>query len=166
MKERFARLGPVRAVDRVTSGTPAVFSIRLQSDHPDLKTIDAMFVLARRGLSMLKAKRQIEAVIERGQATVELPTVEDTSAVVADLDKAGFEAQLVQLSTTLDVRHVRQKLGLSREQFALRYGLEVEAVRNWETGKREPDTAARSYLRVISNAPEQVGLAYAQTPSP
>ncbi|NPD68999.1 hypothetical protein HN018_22550 (plasmid) [Lichenicola cladoniae] len=91
-KEQFARLEPVRAIDRVASGTPAVFSIRLQPDHPALRTIEAMFVLARRGLSMLKAKRQIEAVIETGQATVELPTVEDTSAVVAELDTAGFEA--------------------------------------------------------------------------
>lgn len=107
LKERFARLGPVRAVGRVTSGTPAVFSIRLQPDHPAPRTIDAMFVLARRGLSMLRAKRQIEAVIETGQATVELPIVEDTSTVVAELDMAGFEAQLVQLSTTLDVRQVR-----------------------------------------------------------
>jgi putative transcriptional regulator len=54
---------------------------------------------------------------------------------------------------------------LTREQFAVRYGLEVETVRNWETGKREPDTTARSYLRVIANAPEHVEEAYAPTPS-
>ena len=35
----------------------------------------------------------------------------------------------------------------------------------WETGKREPDTTARSYLRVIANAPERVEEAYAPTPS-
>jgi putative transcriptional regulator len=49
-------------------------------------------------------------------------------------------------------------------QFAVRYGLEVETVRNWETGKREPDTTARSYLRAISNDPERVEQAYAPAP--
>jgi putative transcriptional regulator len=32
---------------------------------------------------------------------------------------------------------------------------------NWKTGKREPDTTARSYLRAIANVPEAVEEAYA-----
>jgi putative transcriptional regulator len=44
----------------------------------------------------------------------------------------------------INVRALRERLGLTREQFALHYGLEVETLRNWETGKREPDTTARS----------------------
>ena len=65
----------------------------------------------------------------------------------------------------MDVRALRESLHLSREQFAMRYGLEVETLRNWETGRRDLDAAARSYLRVIANNPEQVEQAYAPTPS-
>lgn len=113
---------------------------------------------------MLKAKRAIEALVEDGRVFVDLPTVEDHTVLADDLAKAGISAALLEPHKTLDVRALRERLGLTREQFAIRFGLEVETVRNWETGKREPDTTARSYLRVISNDPESVERAYAPTP--
>lgn len=64
-----------------------------------------------------------------------------------------------------DIRELRERLGQSREQLALRYGLEIESVRNWEAGRRPPDAAARSYLQAISNDPEGVERAYAPTPA-
>ena len=54
-------------------------------------------------------------------------------------------------------------LAWTGEGFAARYVLEVETVRNWEAGRRDPNTTARSYLRAISNAPEHVEQAYAPT---
>jgi putative transcriptional regulator len=50
------------------------------------------------------------------------------------------------------------------EQFALRFGLDVDTLRNRETGRRDMDAAARSYLRVIWNDPKAVERAYAPTP--
>ena len=41
----------------------------------------------------------------------------------------------------------------------MRYGLDVDAVRNWETGRRTPDSAALSYLRAIRANPEAVEAA-------
>lgn len=123
-----------------------------------------MFALARRGLTMLQAKRKIEALVEDGRVFVELPTVEDPQVLADDLAKAGIAAAAVETPKCVDVRALREGLHLTREQFATRYGLEVETVRNWETGKREPDTTARSYLRAIANDPERVEQAYAPTP--
>ena len=37
----------------------------------------------------------------------------------------------------------------------------METLRNWEIGRREPDTTARSYLHAIANDPERVEQAYA-----
>jgi transcriptional regulator with XRE-family HTH domain len=54
------------------------------------------------------------------------------------------------------VAAIRNGLDLTREQFAVRYGLDIDAVRNWETARRTPDTAARSYLRAISGNPAAV----------
>ncbi len=48
---------------------------------------------------------------------------------------------------------------MGRTQFAIRYGLDIDAMRNWEHGRRKPDTAARSYLRAISNDPKAVEAA-------
>lgn len=59
----------------------------------------------------------------------------------------------------IDVKAIRQRLDLTQEQFAMHYGLELDAVRNWEHGRRKPDTAAQSYLRAISNDPAGVEAA-------
>ncbi len=164
LRERFARLGPIRGVDRVSSGSPAVFVLRLPPGRGVPRTIDSMFALARRGLTMLRAKRVIEALVADGRVFVDLPTVEDHKALAEDLARAGIAAAPVETPKHIDVRGLRERLRLTREQFAARYGLEVETVRNWEAGKREPDTTARSYLRAISNNPEHVEQAYAPTP--
>jgi putative transcriptional regulator len=163
LKERFARLGPTRAIDRVASGSPAVFALRTTLDRTPLRTIDATEALARRGLSMLRAKRMTEDLLEGHRVFAELPRLEDEQAFIGDMAACGIAAVLIQRDVTVDVRALRERLNLTREQFAIRYGMEVETLRNWETGKRAPDTTARSYLRVIA-APDAVEQAYA-TPS-
>ena len=165
LRERFARLGPIRAIDRVPSGSPAVFVLRLPDDRAPSGAIDAMHALARRGLTLLQAKRAIEALIEQGRVFVDLPTLEDSGTLSEELAQAGVAAAPVLTRGNLDVRALRQRLGLSREQFAMRYGLEVQTLRNWETGRRDLDAAARSYLRAISNDPRRIEEAYAPTPS-
>lgn len=165
LRERFARLGPTRVVDRVPCGSPAVFVLRLPQGRPIPKTIDGMHALARRGMTMLRAKRAIEALVEEGRVFVGLLTVEDPKALAEELACAGIAAAAVETPLSVDVRGLRERLGLSREQFAMRYGFEIETLRNWETSRRELDAATRSYLRAISNAPEHVEEAYAPTPS-
>ena len=156
LRERFARLGPIQAIDRVTSGSPAVSVLRLALDGSRLRTIEATHALARRRLSLPRAKRVVESLLEKGRVFVDLPMVEDTRVLTDDLAKAGIAATRIQPDLTVNVRELRERLRLTREQFAIPYGLEVETLRNWETGKREPDTTARGYLRAISNAPEHV----------
>ncbi len=165
LRERFARLGTVRAIDRVQSGSPAMFVLRLPAGQTAPRTIDAIMALARRGIGMLRAKRAIEARLDDGRVFVDLPMVEDPQALTADLAAAGIAAAQVPPPEGVDVRQLRERLDLTREQFAIRYGLELETVRNWEIGKREPDTTARSYLRAIANDPEHLERAYAATPS-
>lgn len=124
-----------------------------------------MLALVSRGATMLHAKRAIEALLADGTTFVHLPALEDHEALAAELALIGIEAAVVASSKVPDVKGLRERLHLSREQFADRYGLEVETIRNWETGKREPDMAARSYLRAIANEPKNVEKAYAPTPS-
>ena len=56
----------------------------------------------------------------------------------------------------VDVRAIRKRLGLTRPDFAQRFGLAVAAVRDWEQGLRRPDPAARVLLMVIARSPETV----------
>lgn len=57
---------------------------------------------------------------------------------------------------TVDVRAIRAGLGLSRPKFAERFGLDPRTVQDWEQGRRHPDKAAQSYLKVIANNPDAV----------
>ena len=91
LRERFAQLGPIRAVQRVSSGSPAVFVLRLPTaKRPD--TIDATLALARRGMTMLRAKRTIESLLTERRVVIEVPMVEDPDALAADLAAAGIAA--------------------------------------------------------------------------
>jgi putative transcriptional regulator len=56
----------------------------------------------------------------------------------------------------IDVKALRTKLGMTQETFALRFGLTLASVRDWEQGRSAPDAAVRAYLKVIQNEPEAV----------
>ncbi len=56
----------------------------------------------------------------------------------------------------IDVAALRGKLGLTQEMFALRFGISVKSVRNWEQGTRQPERPARAYLAVIARNPRAV----------
>lgn len=56
-------------------------------------------------------------------------------------------------------RQARAVTGLSQPVFAERYGIPVASLRDWEQGRRAPDAAAESYLRVIAHLPDAVAQA-------
>ena len=63
----------------------------------------------------------------------------------------------------LSVRAIRAETGLSQAEFAAAYGIPYRTLQGWESGRREPDAAVRTYLRVIQLFPvpieAYVGLA-------
>lgn len=61
----------------------------------------------------------------------------------------------------LDAAAVRQKTGLSQEEFARRFGINLATLRNWEQGVRAPEGPARVLLMVIDQAPQAVESALA-----
>ena len=61
----------------------------------------------------------------------------------------------------VDIKAIRQRMGLSQVMFAQQFGFSVSTLRNWEQGKRRPDPAVRAYLRVIEKAPDTVRAALA-----
>jgi putative transcriptional regulator len=55
-----------------------------------------------------------------------------------------------------DVRRVREKLKLSQQEFATKFGFSPACVRNWEQGRNRPAGAARILLAVIDRHPGAV----------
>ncbi|WP_303980658.1 DNA-binding transcriptional regulator [Dongia mobilis] len=64
----------------------------------------------------------------------------------------------------IDVRELRERLGMSQSEFALRFGFSVGTLRQWEQGRRYPDGAARVLLTVIDRNPEAVTRALEEAP--
>jgi putative transcriptional regulator len=62
----------------------------------------------------------------------------------------------VHIPAELDVRAIRDKLGLTQTEFARRYGFSAARVRDWEQGRRAPDSGVRAYLKVIAAEPALV----------
>jgi putative transcriptional regulator len=158
LPEGFERLARTQAVLRVSDGSPAALLIEWAGDIRQIRTIDAIRALTKRWTPVLRGKRAVEAMVAHKRAFVLIPKLESFEMLAAELAAAGVKATRIACDD-VDVKAIRQRLGLTQEQFALHYGLELDAVRNWEHGRRKPDTAAQSYLRAISNDPAGVEAA-------
>jgi putative transcriptional regulator len=55
-----------------------------------------------------------------------------------------------------DARAVRERHGLSQDQFASLMGISVGTLRNWEQGRRKPRGPARMLLMVAARHPQAV----------
>ncbi|GHU16316.1 transcriptional regulator [Spirochaetia bacterium] len=77
-------------------------------------------------------------------------------AVAISRGELSKDAYRIHIPEKIDVKAIRQQMGLSQPAFANRFGLSIYTLRNWEQGKRQPDPAARAYLKVIEKAPEMV----------
>ncbi len=62
----------------------------------------------------------------------------------------------VHVPVAIDVRAIRDRLGMTQEAFAARFGFSVNTLRHWEQGKRRPEGPTRAYLIVIDRAPKTV----------
>lgn len=68
-------------------------------------------------------------------------------------NKAAFR---VHAPAQVDVRAIRNRLGLSQADFADRFGFKVPTLQDWEQGRRRPEASARVLLTVIDREPEAV----------
>jgi len=68
-------------------------------------------------------------------------------------ERKGYK---VTLPEAVDVRGLRKRLRLSQDRFAASFGLSVDAVRHWESGRRQPEAAARALLILIAADPKFV----------
>lgn len=63
-----------------------------------------------------------------------------------------------------DVRAVRERSGMTQQQFAATFGIGLGTLQKWERGERQPSGAAKSLLRVMQTDLTSVIKALAVTP--
>ena len=85
-----------------------------------------------------------------------------TAAALADPDAQpiplGTDEELAKLGLhrQVNVKKLRERLGLTQEAFAATYRIPVGTLRDWEQCRKNPDAPARAYLTVIARNPEAV----------
>src|SRR5690348_12394850 len=79
----------------------------------------------------------------------------------AKKEKTKAKVHKVSIPNKIDVKTIRLKLHLSRQEFANRYGFSIRTLEKWEQGIRKPEGAARAYLVVIARNHKAVELALA-----
>jgi putative transcriptional regulator len=79
------------------------------------------------------------------------------AAALSDPDNPPLtEEDFNRMKRTPQVKIIRRALRLSQEEFSGRFHIPLGTLRDWEQGRKEPDTAARAYLKVIGSNPQAV----------
>jgi putative transcriptional regulator len=87
---------------------------------------------------------------------------ERRAAALADPDAQPLtDEDMDRMVRVPQVRMIRRALKLSQEDFSARFQIPLGTLRDWEQGRKEPDAAARAYLRVIGRNPAAVAEALA-----
>ncbi|HLX85341.1 MAG TPA: hypothetical protein VKR59_15680 [Terriglobales bacterium] len=65
----------------------------------------------------------------------------------------GFKAHVPQ---EVDVKAIRNRLGMTQARFSDTFGFSLDAIKHWEGGRRNPEAPARTLLTVIDKNPAAV----------
>ena len=87
---------------------------------------------------------------------------EDFSKLVSSIQEAGEiktgrrkPSRMYEIKP-LDIKLIREKLGVSQSEFAMIIGVSPRTLQNWEQGRREPEGPAKALLTVASRNPKAV----------
>ena len=86
------------------------------------------------------------------------------AAALADPDAQPLPRDGRGLTKLVNVKKMREKLGMTQEVFAEVYQIPVGTLRDWEQKRKNPDAPARAYLQVIASNPETVAALLKASP--
>lgn len=155
-KEALARRDEIPAERPLPSGTPVALVL---SAGEMRDPVSVARLIRSLGHSLRKAHESLDRLAEGRQVPIELIVPKDRD-VVAELAGLGVTARPVA-APAVDVRAIRDELDLTQQEFAIRFGLQLDTVQNWEQGRTRPDPAAAVLLRVIATNPAAVDAALA-----
>jgi len=78
--------------------------------------------------------------------------LKDVEAFLAG-EQEGFKAHVPQ---EIDVKAIRNRLGMTQAKFSNTFGFSLDAIKHWEGGRRIPEAPARTLLTVIDKNPAAV----------
>ncbi len=73
-----------------------------------------------------------------------------------DFSKGKKTKAIVHEFSPIDVKDIRNKVGMSQSEFASSFGISVSTLRHWERGDRSPQGPALVLLNVVAKEPDAV----------
>jgi putative transcriptional regulator len=111
-------------------------------------------------MSISKRKPSATQVHEPDWAALDALTDEEIDEQIAadpnvapDVSDWSLDDPKVRLMEPVDVKAIRDKLGMSQEEFARTFSLNISALRDWEQERRMPRGPARALLRILDREP-------------
>jgi DNA-binding transcriptional regulator YiaG len=159
LKEALERQARGQAADRPPSESVAPPSgsvaakVHLRRIAAIKRPIDLARLLVSCGLSLRKAHETVGR-LAAGDIVANRLTG-DPKQLAPQFEGLGVEVRQVQLPT-VDPRTIREQLGLTQEEFADRFFMNVDTVRNWEQRRNAPDPPTSLLLKVIEDYPQIV----------
>lgn len=73
-----------------------------------------------------------------------------------EFSKGKASKAVIHEFTSVDVKDLRAKVGMSQNEFASAFGISVATLRHWERGDRTPQGPALVLLNVVAKEPQAV----------
>jgi putative transcriptional regulator len=70
--------------------------------------------------------------------------------------KTRVRVHKVEIPDDIDVKTIRKKLNLTRQEFADCYGFSIRTLQHWEQGNRHPHGPARVLLLLLQREPRTI----------
>jgi DNA-binding transcriptional regulator YiaG len=158
LKERLVRREDARGNPRVPSISPTdslpTHSLLLKGEKI-ASPVEVALTLRNLGLSLRRSHETLNRLADGNLTAISLRTKRDSRTVIAQLAAMGVKAALIVRPET-NAKAVRKVFGISQPEFATRFGLELDSVRNWEQLRYKMDPAARLLLKIIEKYPDVV----------
>lgn len=110
-------------------------------------------------MKMMKMTKKTAPVIDVGDEDYEsiMRGLNEAKGIIdGTAPKGSYQLRRVQVPDHVDVKAIRERMGLTQARFAERYGFSVGAVRDWEQDRKPPEKANRLLLTIIERRPEVI----------
>jgi putative transcriptional regulator len=120
-----------------------------------MKSNDMVWVNHEHGDPAIKTNTDWNAVNALTEEQVHAAALADPDAQPIPL---GTDEEMAKLGLrrVVNVKKLRERLGLTQEAFASTFRIPVGTLRDWEQRRKLPDAPARAYLSVIAKNPQAV----------
>lgn len=95
----------------------------------------------------------------RNAANIGDELIESMQEALAYVRGEKANVRVTEVDTSVEIKRIRKKVGLTQDAFATALGVSVSGLRKWEQGQRHPHGAALTLLQVMDKEPEAVARA-------